>query len=73
MGARHPANRGKVMMVLWVEPVTRDMARVRAEEAGQPVSEWGERAIERASAEQTVARAIARAREVQAYNETRKP
>lgn len=44
----HPANNGKVMLVIWVEAPLRDYVRTRAQEAKQPVSEWAGNALRQA-------------------------
>ena len=45
---KHPANNGKVMLMIWVDAPLRDYVRARAMESKQPVSRWAADALRRA-------------------------
>jgi len=49
---------GRVTLSAWVDPVLRDYARTAAKSAGVEFSRWIERAIRRACAEESAARAL---------------
>lgn len=49
---------GRVMLCAWVDPALRDHARVAARSAGVEFSKWVERAVQRAVAEESAARAM---------------
>lgn len=52
---------GRVILSAWVEPVLRDYAREAARSAGMEFSRWVARAVQRAVAEESAARAIRQA------------
>lgn len=54
VSAKHPANRGLVVLSAWVEPALREHVRMRASEAGIPVSEWIASALRRECASQSM-------------------
>ena len=47
MSDKHPANRGLVMLMVWVEPHLRDLVRARASDEHVSVSDWVAEALRR--------------------------
>lgn len=63
MSTNHPANRGKAMLVAWIDAPLRDYAKQAARANGVEFSRWIERVVQQACAEESAARAIRDAEE----------